>query len=121
MDGTRRLTEYQRGQLYVPSTKQAQQESFFGEERQMLPPALEGIAEHVGEDVALYLLQHWGGVALYIPVPDAVVKAYRDQHLMEEFREGRSVEELADRYDVTTERVMQLLRSGGEQAEMWEE
>jgi uncharacterized protein YqiB (DUF1249 family) len=120
MDGTRRLTEYQRGQLYVPTAKQAQQESFFGEEGQTLPPALEGIAEHVGEDVALYLAQHWSGALLYIPKPESVVRAYRDDHLLDEFRGGATVQELAERYDLTTERVMQILRAEGEQTEMWE-
>lgn len=119
MDGTRRLTEYQRGQLYVPSAKEPEQESLFGEEAQTLPPALEAIADHVGPDVARYLARHWDGALLYIPKPETVVRVYRDEHLLEEFRDGVTVQELAERYDLTTERVMQILRAETGQTEVW--
>jgi len=122
MDATRRLTEYQRGQLWVPSARAAQQERLFGEEESdPIPEGLEDVAEGAGRDVAEYLAQHWDGALLYIPKPESVVRVYRDRHMFDEFREGASVQELASRYDLTTERVMQILRSGGRQAEMWDE
>lgn len=120
MDGTRRLTEFQRGQLYVPSAKNMDQETLFGDESQPVPARLEGIAEHVGPDVARYLARHWDGTLLYIPKPESVVRVYRDEHLLEEFRGGATVQELAERYDVTTERVMQILRAETGQTEVWE-
>jgi len=120
MDATRRLTEFVRGRLYVPSHRGAGDPDLFGEEREeSIPPQLEAVAEAVGVDVAKELAETYGGTNLYIPTPDAVVRVYRDKYLHRDLRQADSIQEVAQRYDISTERVMQLLRSEGQQAKLW--
>lgn len=120
MDATRRLTEHVRGRLYVPSQRYGG-ETLFGESGEGYPKQLQGIAENVGEDVALYLARHWDGTDLYIPLPETVVRVYRDQHIQHAVRNGWTVQELADLYDISVRHVLRLLESTGEQGDLWSE
>lgn len=122
MDATRRLTEYVRGRLYVPSQQGSGGTNLFGDEHEGgIPSQLEHVAEEVGQDVAQYLAQAWDGTDLYIPTPDAVVRVYRNRHLHEDVRRADSVEEVAEQYDISTRRVLQLLESRGQQGTLWSE
>jgi len=119
MDATRQLTEVVRGRLYVPSPRQSGGMNLFGDQDEGIPPQLETVAEAVGEEVAQVLATKYGGTNLYIPQPESVVRVYRDEYLYEHLRE-ESIHEVANRFDISTERVMQLIRAEGQQARLWD-
>lgn len=65
-----------------------------------LPPDFREIAETIGLDPALELVQARGGEAVYIPKVEKVCRAARDRAIRAEFN-GKNHRELARRYGLT--------------------
>jgi Mor family transcriptional regulator len=65
-----------------------------------LPPDFREIAETIGLDPALKLVQVRGGEGIYIPKAEKVRRAARDRAIRAEFN-GKNHRELARRYGLT--------------------
>ena len=65
-----------------------------------LPPDFRDIAETIGMEPALKLVQARGGEGIYIPKADKVCRAARDRAIRSEFN-GANHRELARKYGLT--------------------
>lgn len=69
------------------------------------------IAETIGLDNFYRLTCVSGGMTIYIPKPESLIRPVRDAHIKAEFN-GYNHVELAEKYDVTERRVRQLCGIG---------
>ena len=65
-----------------------------------LPPDFREIAESIGLDPALRLVQARGGEGIYVPKAEKICRAARDRAIRAEFN-GRNHRQLARKYDLT--------------------
>lgn len=73
-----------------------------------LPDTAARLAEIVGVDAALALIQAFGGDTIYIPIIDSVLVAARARMIREEYT-GYNYDELARKYGCTPRRVRQIV------------
>lgn len=76
-----------------------------------LPGDLREIAHALGMEEAKYFVQRWGGVQIYIPSPNTLVKQWRDEQILQEW-DGRNEGLLAERYGVARRYVYDLIKQG---------
>ena len=65
-----------------------------------LPPDLQDLADTIGFDATVKLIECRGGEGLYIPKPEKVLRAARDRFIRKEF-DGTNHRELARKYGLT--------------------
>ena len=61
---------------------------------------MQELAELVGVDNMLRIVESYSGMVIYVPKLDSVIKAVRDRHIREEY-DGTHAKRLALRYDVS--------------------
>ena len=71
------------------------------------------IAELIGLEATLKLAQTFGGANLYIPKPDLLLASMRDRRIRDEYRQGKTVRELALRYNLSESWVREVLAKSG--------
>jgi Mor family transcriptional regulator len=76
---------------------------------EMLPEQFQQLAYTIGLSPLLSLVDQYGGADVYIPKRDKLLQMTRDRMLKREFN-GRNIEELAHRYDLTVRRVKDILK-----------
>lgn len=76
-----------------------------------LPEPYDRMAEWLGLENVIKLAQELGGANVYFPKLDAVYRAIRDRALRSEFT-GFNIPQLAKKYDLTENRVREILRDG---------
>ncbi len=69
------------------------------------------IAETIGAEGFYKLAKAIGGLTVYIPLADSVIRPVRDAHIKAEFN-GCNHLALAEKYEVTERRVRQLCGDG---------
>lgn len=69
------------------------------------------LAEVVGIDAAVRLMEIYGGSNLYIPKPDATKEAVRNRHIREEF-DGTNARALGYKYGVSQSWIYRLVSEG---------
>lgn len=74
-----------------------------------LPEDLQMIAEEISLDFALKLSQKFGGMRLYIPKHETLLRSIRNQQLKNEFN-GRNQRPLARKYNLTESQVRSILQ-----------
>lgn len=67
------------------------------------------LAEIIGIDNLLALSKHFGGMQLYIPQTDKLMKNVKYKAIMAEF-DGMNIKKLAKKYDVSESTVYRLVR-----------
>lgn len=67
------------------------------------------LAEIIGIDNLIALSKHFGGMQLYIPQADKLIKNVKYKAIMEEF-DGMNIKKLARKYDVSESTVYRLVR-----------
>ncbi len=77
-----------------------------------LPSGYRDIAETIGLQAALRLMELRGGETIYIPKIDCIGVAARNRSIRAEFN-GRNHRELARRYGLTVTWVREILAGGG--------
>jgi Mor family transcriptional regulator len=65
-----------------------------------LPPEFREIAEHIGLEPALRLVEIRAGEGVYVPKPEKICRAARDRAIRAEF-DGRNYRDLARKYGLT--------------------
>ena len=65
-----------------------------------LPPDFQDLAEAIGFEATIKLIESRGGEGLYIPKPEKVLRAARDRAIRREF-DGTNHRELARKYGLT--------------------
>jgi len=68
------------------------------------------IADHLGIEAALHLMDAFGGEVFYIPKLDCVLKEHRDANIRAEFN-GYNIKQLARKYDATESWLHRLLHT----------
>ena len=125
--GCRRLVERMPGsRIYVPERVAPHEAPTLfdvpvADVTDLLTGDLEDVAERVGVGIALALAQHWYGALLYVPSRSGVIRAYRDRHLLDEYEQGDTMYTLAARYQISTERVRQLLREASRPGNLFDD
>lgn len=71
-------------------------------------PAMAELAELVGIEAMMKIVETYSGSALYIPKTESVLAAIRDRHIREEF-DGTNGHKLAIRYNVSDSWVLRVV------------
>jgi Mor family transcriptional regulator len=74
-----------------------------------LPEAYQEVAQVFGVAGALRLAQHLGGVRVYFPKLDSLVRSKRDEHIRREFT-GFNHRELARKFGLTETWIREVVR-----------
>lgn len=69
---------------------------------------MQDLAELVGMDDMLRIVESYSGMVIYVPKLDSILKAVRDRHIREEY-EGTNAKRLALRYDVSESWVNRIV------------
>lgn len=77
-----------------------------------LPEPYSQIVEWLGLENTLKLAGEFGGRNMYFPKTDVMIRAARDRAICREFT-GFNLLELAKKYDLTENRVREILSDGG--------
>ncbi|MFH1984139.1 MAG: Mor transcription activator family protein [Pseudomonadota bacterium] len=77
-----------------------------------LPPDFREVAEAIGLDPALRLVEARGGEALYVPKLDKVARLARNRAIRDEFS-GANHRELARKYNLTVVMIRQSVGAAG--------
>ncbi|AEG60032.1 Mor transcription activator domain protein [Desulforamulus ruminis DSM 2154] len=77
-----------------------------------LPEPYSRIVEWVGLENTLKLASELGGRYVYFPKKDVMVRAARDRAICREFT-GYNLADLAKKYDLTDNRIREILAEGG--------
>lgn len=72
---------------------------------------LQAVAEIFGIEGALRLSQHFGGMSIYIPKIDKLIRDRRDIRIRNEFT-GVNHRELAHKYHMTETAIRKIVRAG---------
>jgi len=75
-----------------------------------LPADFQELAETIGFEVTVKLIETRGGEGLYIPKPEKVLRAARDRAIRKEFT-GRNHRELAHKYGLTVTWIRSIVNS----------
>lgn len=70
------------------------------------------IAELVGLEKYLEMVELLGGEMIYIPKPDCVLKAARNRKIKEDYRAGESYRAIARKYNLAKNTVINILSGG---------
>ena len=73
------------------------------------PEDIQMIAEIFGIDIALKLSENFGGMRLYIPKHETLLRSIRNQQIKNEFN-GRNQRPLARKYNLTETQVRSILQ-----------
>jgi len=68
----------------------------------------------IGQEMSEYLVQRWGGEAIYMPKRTAAVISARNAAICTEVKNGASRQELAAKYGLASEQIRKLLQAAGE-------
>lgn len=71
-------------------------------------PAMADLAELVGIEAMMKIVEMYSGSVLYIPKMESVLAAIRDRHIREEF-DGTNGHKLAIRYNVSDSWVLRVV------------
>lgn len=63
-----------------------------------------------GLEVAKKFVETFGGDAVYVPKPEAVIRAVRNRHIFNQYEKGSRYRELAARYNLTTRYVREIIK-----------
>jgi Mor family transcriptional regulator len=73
----------------------------------MLPLNMRPLADVIGIEQMLNLIEQFGGETIYIPKLDALLKTARDKMIKQEYT-GYNTKELAKKYDLTVRWVQKI-------------
>ncbi len=77
-----------------------------------LPEEFQSLAEEVGVEGILRLSEHLGGMSIYVPKIDRLVRKRRDERIRSEFN-GANYRELANKYKRTETWIRQIIKNKG--------
>ena len=75
-----------------------------------VPERYQGIVEIVGIEKFVELSNYAMGDELYFPKVENIVSAARNRRIKAEYRSGSSDKELAERYNLTTKQIWNILK-----------
>jgi Mor family transcriptional regulator len=67
-----------------------------------------GLAEDLANSIARKMCQHWGGIIIYFPKGDYILRRERDLRIYAEFT-GSNHAELAHRYDTSMQHIYRII------------
>ena len=68
------------------------------------------IANMIGVENFLKLTKYVKGGMVYIPIPEMVVRKARNRAIYSEWKEGKSKKELSEKYDLSFDSVIKIIR-----------
>lgn len=68
----------------------------------------EGLAQDLANGIARKMCQHWGGLILYFPKGDYILRRERDLKIYGEFS-GNNQGELAQRFDTSIQHIYRII------------
>lgn len=71
---------------------------------------VKAIADIVGNEKTLELVECFGGAYVYIPSPDTIFMEKRNEHIMRDYENGVKPKGLAEKYKLTYAGVMKIIR-----------
>lgn len=78
---------------------------------EILPDSYKYIAELIGLDKALIMLEHFGGSTIYIPKIDCCNRYYRNIKIVDDYRSGLTYSQIATKYNLTSVSVRNIISS----------
>ena len=76
---------------------------------EILPESYQYIAELIGLEKAVLILEHFGGSTIYIPKIDSYNRHNRNMKILEDYRSGMTYSQLAMKYDLTSVRIRSII------------
>lgn len=76
-----------------------------------LPQDLQLLAEMLGTEKVLRISERFGGMGIYIPKIERLVRLHRDRKIRHEFT-GSNHREIANKYNITETWVREILKKG---------
>lgn len=70
------------------------------------------VAEAIGLQQYLTMVQHFGGEAIYIPKSDGLLKNVRNRLIREDWQAGKSYRFLAKKYHLTKNTIIAIVSGG---------
>lgn len=69
-----------------------------------------GLAEDIANGLARRMCQHWGGLLLYFPKGDYLLRRERDLKIYKDFN-GNNQAELAQKYDTSVQHIYRIIEA----------
>ncbi|PKL15499.1 MAG: DNA-binding protein [Spirochaetae bacterium HGW-Spirochaetae-5] len=73
-----------------------------------LPEALQTLAQSIGMETTLRVIEHLGGMSMYFPKLEHLVRPIRDNNIRKEFT-GSNYRALARKYNLTETRMRDII------------
>lgn len=70
------------------------------------------VAELIGIENYLKIVDIFGGGAIYIPKPDGVLRSARNRKIIEDYKDGENCKLIAKKYNLTKSAVINILNGG---------
>lgn len=72
---------------------------------------VKAIADVIGSESTLELVENFGGAYVYIPSPETIFMETRNKHIMRDYGNGVKPKLLAEKYKLTYAGVMKIIRA----------
>ena len=78
---------------------------------EILPDSYKYIAELIGLEKAIIILENFGGSTIYIPKIDCCTRYHRNIKIVSDYRSGKTYSQIAIKYDLTSVSVRNIISS----------
>lgn len=78
---------------------------------EMLPDNFQYVAEMVGSDNAITLVEKFGGTTLYIPKHDTYTRSSRNKLIVDDYKAGLPYSQIAIKHNLTTAGIRAVIAS----------